>query len=57
MGLPSLKSPTRVNHKARKDAEAEEKERVAEEHRLLREEFLARDAERFPKGWRLPRGR
>jgi hypothetical protein len=57
MAYPSSKTPHRVNHKRLKDADRERKEEIAEQHRRLREDFLARDAVRFPKGWRLPRGR
>lgn len=55
MASPS-KTSHRVNHKRLKQADAERKEEIAEAHRQLREDFLARDAVRFPKSWRLPKG-
>jgi hypothetical protein len=43
------------HRKTLKDADAVIKTEIAERHAQLRTDFLARDAVRFPDGWRLPK--
>jgi hypothetical protein len=55
MAVHSAKGTTKVNHRALKEAEQDEKARISELLVQLKADFLVRDAVRFPKGWRLPK--
>ncbi len=54
IGMGWVKKPIAKAGRGLRDALREENEQIAEKLKGLRDDFLRRDAERYPGGWKLP---